>query len=133
MTNIYLKDGQHVPMTINYRVGGLHSWKFDSFVSDDMARIYSKRKFKKTHIAFVDGYDNNLLDMIAKKNGKTIPKGDHWVEVYGHMIMPTIWKPSGKIKFALYNAKETTLYTYAKKKYPQGKWQGGVPKWVREK
>ena len=130
---IHLKDGQMPPKTIGYKVGHLHPWAFKDFAKEDMESLYKRRKYTKTHIMFSDGFDNNFLTSIATKSGKKFPKEDHWVDVYGYTIMPVVWKPSGKVKFALYTSKETTLYKYAKKNYPQGKWMSGAPKWVREK
>ena len=135
MTNINLKDGQEVPKTIHYRAGRFRTWEFMDFVSDGMESLYKKRKFTKTRIYFSDGSRNYMLDIIAEREGKKVPKDDHWVNVYGYTIMPIVWKPSGKVKFATYGAQDTTLYKFAKKNYPQAKWmeRKGVPKWVREK
>ncbi len=130
---IYLKDGQEPPKNIRYAVGRMQEWKFENFAKEDMGNLYKRRKYIKTRIMFTNGNDNNLLTSIAKKDGKKFPKEDHWVNVYGYTIMPIVWKPSGKVKFALYISRDKTLYKYTRKHYPQGKWMDDVPKWVREK
>jgi hypothetical protein len=130
---IHLKDGQEPPKTINYSVGRMQQWKFENFAKEDMESLYKRRKYTKTRIMFSDGSDNHLLTLLAKRDGKKFPKKDHWVNVYGYTIMPVVWKPSGRIKFALYTSRDKTLYDFVRTHYPQGSWMSDVPKWVKGK
>ncbi len=133
MTNLYIKDGQQPPKTIHYNLGNFGVFTFDGFVDESMASLYSRRKFKKSSIMFTDGLDNNLMSILLKKEGKKFPKNDHWVDVYGYLIMTVVWRPSGKIKFARYIARDKTLYMFLRKNYPNGKWMDKPPKWIKEK
>lgn len=134
MTNIQLKDGQEPSKTIQYNLGRFGRWTFDGFVEESMASLYSRGKFKKSHVMFSDGPNNHFMTMLAKKEGKIFPKEDHWVEIFGYLIMTIVWKPSGKVKFARYTARDKTLYKYLRKDYPNGTWiSGKAPAWVNGK
>ena len=133
MTNLYIKDGQEPPKTIHYSLGRFGAFTFNGFVDESMSSLYRRRKFKKSSVMFTDGLDNNLLTILAKKTGKLFPKNDHWVDVYGYLIMTVVWRPSGKIKFARYIAQDKILYQYLRKNYPNGKWMSKPPAWVKGK
>lgn len=134
MVVLHLKDGQEPPKRIHYKLGQLGPWEFSEFAEGAMAQVYSRRGARKSYIYLTDGYDNKLLETIYKDKAKEFPKEDHWVNVFGYITLHVVYRPSGNVRYARYQANETTLYKYVKKYYPGATWgRKGSPAWVRKR